>query len=668
MQRRTMLGGAAGALWSAFALASAANAEERPSMPELTGPPSAGPYDVTFPEHPRELRYGSCSEARLTAAHVDLITPRLKSYMEGSAPSFPGFTVLAARRGVVVKHEAGGHRLRYSGWDDATETAVELPESERLPAETGTVYDLASISKLFTATVTGRLIDDHVVDLKLPVAEYLPEFDSVDPAKSPITLEQLLSHTSGMISFINLYDKPDDAARMAAIYAQPLRRVPGSGYEYSDLNLIVLGKVLERVTGQRLDELVAAYVCEPLGLKDTGYNPADRSRTAATEYQPWTGRGTVHGEVHDENAWAFGGVAGHAGVFATAWDLAVFGQMILNGGRYGDAEVLSEATARLVFTDMNAGMGESAARGIGWQLGQRWYMDAMSSPVTVGHTGYTGTSIVLDPLAGTLLVLLTNRVHPTRNRGTASAYRRAASRPLGRAVPVRPERGRDAWYAGQVDASTATLTAALPRPTDRATVGFALWYDTEATDLAVLETSPDGTVWTPVPLDLRTEDHCWRTEGAFSGYSGRQWIRASAALPDGTALLRWRYTSDPVYQGRGVYVDDAEVREGRAVLWEDGDGVEAVGWERVRDLRDRARGVAVGEPVHDLVALRVDDLVLGVGVVPGDHLARAQLVGRGAAPELGHERLDLAVVEDHRVGLVAEEARAPVGVGGGDRV
>lgn len=667
MQRRTMLGGAAGALWSAFALGSRANAEERPSMPDPTGPPSAGPYDVTFPEHPLELRYGPCSEARLTAAHVDLITPQLKSYMEGSAPSFPGFTVLAARRGVVVLHEAGGHRLRYSGWDEETETAIELPESERLPAETGTVYDLASISKLFTATVTGRLIDDHVVDLKLPVVDYLPEFDSADPAKSPITLEMLLSHTSGMISFINLYDKPDDAARMAAIYAQPLRRAPGSGYEYSDLNLIVLGKVLERATGQGLAELVAELVCEPLGLKDTGYNPVDRMRTAATEYQPWTGRGTVHGEVHDENAWAFGGVAGHAGVFATAWDLAVFGQMILNGGRYGDAEILSESTARMVFTDMNAGMGEAAARGLGWQLGQRWYMDAMSSPVTVGHTGYTGTSIVLDPLAGTLLVLMTNRVHPTRSRGTASAYRRAASRPLGRAVPVRPARGRDAWYAGQADATTATLTAVLPRPSDRATARFSLWYDTEATDLAVLEASPDGSAWTPVPLELRTEDHCWRTEGAFSGYSGRQWIGATAVLPDGTARLRWRYTSDPVYQGRGVYVDGVEVREGRAVLWE-GDGFEAVGWSRSRDLGHGVGRVAVGEPVHDLVALRVDHLLLGVGVVPGDHLARAELVGRGALPERGDEALDLGVVEDHRVGLVAEEAGAPAGIGGGDRV
>ncbi|GAA2135284.1 serine hydrolase [Glycomyces algeriensis] len=574
-----MLGGAAGAAL-ALAFASRANAEEIPSMPELTGPPTAGPYDVTFPETPARLRYGSCREARLTPAHIARIAPGLDAFMEGPAPAFPGYTVLAARDGVVVEHAAGGHRLRYSGWDEATKTAVELPREELLPAARDTVYDLASISKLFTATVTGALMDEGRIDLKLPVVDYLPDFDALDPQKTPITLGHLLSHTSGMIAFINLYDLPDEQSRMEAIYARPLRRPPGSGYEYSDLNLIVLGKILEIVAEKPLDVLVDEIICEPLGLRDTGYNPVDRARTAATEFQPWTGRSVVHGQVHDENAWAFGGVAGHAGVFATAWDLAVFGQMILNGGRHDGTEVLTENTARLVFTDMNAGMGESAARGLGWQLGQRWYMDAMSSPVTVGHTGYTGTSLVLDPLAGTLLVLLTNRVHPTRNRGTASAYRRAASRPMGRAVPVRIK--DRAWYAGQADAATATLTGMLPRAVSGAKASFKLWYDTEATDVGVLEASPDGAVWTAVPLDLRTEDHCWRVEGVFSGFAGRQWIDAEAVLPQGTSRVRWRYTSDPNYQGRGVYVEKVRVREGRALLCEDAD-LEPDGWELVGD-------------------------------------------------------------------------------------
>ncbi|MEU6859238.1 serine hydrolase domain-containing protein [Glycomyces sp. NPDC046736] len=548
-------------------------------MPELTGPPDAGPYDVTFPESPLRLRSGTARQARLTAEHLDRVAPELDLHLEGPAPSFPGYTVLGARHGVVALHEAGGHRLRYSGWDEAAKAPIELPEDEWEEATEDTVYDLASISKLFTATVTGALMDDGLVDLKSQVVEYLPEFDSTDPQKTPITLGQLLSHTSGMISFIKLYDLPDDEARMAAIYAHPLRREPGSGYEYSDLNLIVLAKILEAVSGKGLDELVAEIVCEPLGLTDTGYNPPDAGRTAATEYQPWTGRGLVRGEVHDENAWGFGGVAGHAGVFATAWDLAVFGQMILNGGRYGNAEILTESTARLVFTNQNAGMGESAARGLGWQLDQRWYMDAMNSPVTVGHTGYTGTSLVLDPLAGTLLVLLTNRVHPTRDWGTASAYRRAASRPFGRAVPVRPRTGTHSWFAGLADESAATLTAALPRGAER--VEFALWYDTEVSDPAAFEASVDGETWTPVPVDLRVDDHRWESDGTFSGFSGRQWIDARAELPSGAVAVRWTYTSDPLYQGRGVYVDKVKARGRRTSVI---DGFEAVGWEQVRDL------------------------------------------------------------------------------------
>nr|WP_277606007.1 serine hydrolase [Glycomyces sp. L485] len=509
--------------------------------------------------------------------------------MEGPTPSFPGFTVLAALDGVVVKHAAAGHRLRYASWEDETDTAVELPADQWEPTSTDTLFDLASISKLFTATVTGRLIDEGL-DLAAPVVEYLPEFDGLDPAKTPITMGQLLSHASGMISFIRLYDLPDDRARMEEIYARPLRRAPGSGYEYSDLNLIVLAEALERATGSGLDDLVAEFVTGPLGMADTGYNPPPEAlhRVAATEYQPWTGRGMIRGSVHDENAWSFGGVAGHAGIFSTAWDLAVFGQMVLNGGRYGDATVLSEATARLVFTDASPGLGAGAARGLGWQLGQRWYMEAMSSPVTAGHTGYTGTSIVLDPLAGTMLVLLSNRVHPTRGRGTVSSYRRAASRPMGRAVPVTPRTGREAWYSGQADGTTATLTAPLHAPVDRGSVEFALWYDTESSDVGTLEASADGETWTSVPLDLCAGGHRWQTDGSFAGFSGRQWIDARAELPDGTGRLRWTYASGPDYQGRGVYVDKVRVRQGWKIVFnsslpQDDSRFEAEGWYPSRD-------------------------------------------------------------------------------------
>lgn len=403
-------------------------------------PAALGPEDVVFPEAPHRLRRGDASEAGLLGERIDRIVPEVAAFLEGPAPALPGFVVLAARDGLVVEHAAAGHRVRYERWNEEAGAAVALPPEQWEAASPDTVFDLASISKLFTATVAGRLIDEGRIDLADPVLAHLPEFDGLDAAKTPVTVGQLLSHTSGMVAFANLYDLPDDEARMAKIRALPLRREPGSGYEYSDLNLIVLAAILERVTGGRLDELVAEFVTGPLGMTDTGYNPSPevRCRTAATEWQPWTGRGMIRGTVHDENAWAFGGVAGHAGVFATAWDLAVFGQTILNGGRYGDVSILSEETTRLVFRNRNPRLGASAARGLGWQLDQRWYMDSMSSPVTAGHTGYTGTSIVLDPVTGTMLILLGNRVHPSRGRGADSAYRRAASRLLGRSVPSGP--------------------------------------------------------------------------------------------------------------------------------------------------------------------------------------------------------------------------------------
>ncbi|GAB4000745.1 serine hydrolase domain-containing protein [Glycomyces albus] len=578
-----MIAGAAGTAAAALGGGARAAAQETP-MHEDTGPPVTGPDDVVFPSRPHLLRDGGAAEAGLVAEHVARIGPETAAHLDGPAPSFPGFVVLAARDGVVVEHRAEGHRVRYASWDAENGAPVELPPDQWEEATLDTIYDLASISKLFTATVAGRFAQDGLIEFDAPVVEYLPAFGFDDLAKNTITVGQLLSHTAGQAAWINLYDLPDDESRMAAIFTEPLRRAPGSGYQYSDLNLIVLGKLLERVGDAGLDELVAEYITGPLGMDDTGYNPPpdELGRVAATEYQPWTGRGMIRGEVHDENAWAFGGVAGHAGVFSTARDLAVFGQTVLNGGAYGGARVLEEKTARLVFTDTNAHLGSSAARGLGWQLHQRWYMDAMTSPVTAGHTGYTGTSIVLDPLNGTLLVLLANRVHPTREWGTVSSYRRSAARPLGRAVPVRPRTGRESWYSGQADGTTATLTADLGETVAGGEADFALWFDTEYSDIGSFEASADGRTWEPVPLRFSAGEYRWETDGAFSGYSGRDWIDAEATLPDGTGMVRWSYASDPAYQGRGIYVDKIRVRRG---------------WETVFNgarKRDRARLEADG--------------------------------------------------------------------------
>jgi CubicO group peptidase (beta-lactamase class C family) len=365
------------------------------------------------------LRTGSPREAGLREEHVARLVPVAE---ERLGRDYPGFVLLAARDGVIVTHAARGWAVRWRG--------------ERVPMRPDTVFDIASLTKLFTAVVVARLAERGVLDLDAPVGRYLPGFRPVVP------VWRLLTHTAGLPPWADLGPYPDNAARLAAIGEADLAYPPGTGYAYSDLGLIAAGAVAEAAAGRPLDELVAAHVTRPLGLADTGFTPppALLPRIAATEYQPGTGRGLVRGEVHDENAYYLGGVAGHAGIFSTAADLAALAQAMLNGGRLGERRLLSEEWTRRVLTNHNAGLGPAAARGLGWQLDQPWYMDALASPGSFGHTGFTGTSLVADPRTGSLLVLLTNRVHPSRERGTDSAYRRAPARVLARAagLPVPP--------------------------------------------------------------------------------------------------------------------------------------------------------------------------------------------------------------------------------------
>ncbi|RAJ71551.1 CubicO group peptidase (beta-lactamase class C family) [Streptomyces sp. Amel2xB2] len=569
-----------------------------PYARQKAGPPTVTPDDLDF--RPRTLRPGSPQRAGLLPGEVARMVPAAEEYMRPGPdrphPSHPGFVLLAARNGIVVEHAARGHALRYASWDASAGKPVELPRDEWVPMREDTLFDMASVSKLFTSIVLVSQAEKGAVDLDAPVARLLPEFAASDPAKSRIVVRQLVNHTSGMQADIDLQPYPDNKARLAAIYKEPLENAPGEKYTYSDLNLITAGRMLEKITGKGLDELVAEVITEPLGMTDTGYNPpkSKLERIAATEYMPWTGRGMVRGSVHDEKAYYLGGVAGHAGVFSTAADMAVFGQMVLNGGTYGGHRVLGEKWVRAMITNENAGMGEDAARGLGWQLDQRFYMDALTSPVTTGHTGYTGPCLVADPIAGTLFVLLTNRVHPTRDWGTVSDYRRAPARHLARAVPVRPAVAREAWYAGQRDEDTGTLRVPLREPVRKdAALRFQVWYDTQPTDVCTVEATTDArpdddAAWRPVPLKFSAGRHSWDSKGDFAGFSARRWLHAEGALPDGVTGVRWRYVTDEEQQGRGVYLDDIRVLNGRRPVFSsvrprDNALVRAEGWKLSRD-------------------------------------------------------------------------------------
>ncbi|MFC7273089.1 serine hydrolase [Paractinoplanes rhizophilus] len=541
-------------------------------------PPAVTAADIHFTPG-QTVRYGSAVEAGLIPGYVHRIAGDIAAYTSPSPtyPEYAGAVVLAAHNGIVVAHETTGYALRY-----ADDKPTELPPDQWIPMRRDTIFDIASMTKLFTSIAAVQLIQAGRIGLDSPVADYLPAFAA--NGKGAITVRNLLTHTSG------LPPDPDpslcayatDDERWAAVYAVAPTAPPDTTYVYSDLNMMTLGRVVEVVTGQTLDRVVARRITGPLGLTDTMFNPPAslRPRIAAEEYQPWTGRGIVWGAVHDENAYCLGGVSGHAGVFSTARDLAVLAQTMLNGGRYRHARILSEPGTRLLFTNFNEAYA-GHAHGLGFELDQRFYMDALSSPVTAGHTGYTGTSIVVDPLSHSYVILLSNRVHPSRNWGSNNPARRAVARDLALALPVRPVSGRTAWFSGAADATTSTLTV----PVSGARLAFDLWYDTEATDVGYLESSADGGAsWQLVPFALRAGADRWATDGTFSGFAGRRWLSASATLPAGATEFRWRYTTDPAYQGRGVRVDGIRVLGPHGTVFDDRRPADAArvrldGWE-----------------------------------------------------------------------------------------
>ncbi|MBM0258909.1 serine hydrolase domain-containing protein [Micromonospora sp. 4G55] len=590
--RRLALGLAVAILGTTAPATGAAGAPLR----DESGPPVVTPADIDFRHD--TLRPGSAREVGLLPAPVDRLPADLAAYLQPTPdhpgyPAYAGAVVLAAKDGVVVQHAAVGTAVRYAAVGPPPGlVGVELPADQQIPMRPDTVFDLASVSKLFTTIVTMQQVERGRVDLDAPVARYVPEFAA--GGKEAVTVRMLLTHTSGLPAFTPLWSRyPTPAERFAAALATPLAAPPGTRYVYSDLGLIALGVLVERVTGRPLADLVRDGVTAPLGMTDTGYNPGPelRSRIAATEYQPYAGRGMVWGEVHDENAWSLGGVAGHAGIFSTAADLSLLCQSLLNGGEYRGRRILRADTVRAMLVNYNAPLEAAypeSDRGLGFELNKHWYMMGLSSPVAFGHTGFTGTSIVIDPLSHSFVILLSNRVHPDRGWGSNNVARRAVARDLAEAMPVRP-RSREAWRADPRDLATVTLTAPLRRAAQGGgAASFLLWYDTEPRyDSTRFEVSTDGgRTWAPARMLLRHGDRRWTSDGTVTGYGGRAWWQVSVALPDQATHLRWSSSTDGSGQGRGVYVDRVVAGDRDGVLF-DGEGVDAAllvadGWSPAR--------------------------------------------------------------------------------------
>ncbi len=332
--------------------------------------------------------------------------------------AFPGaVAIVGTRSGILARHAVGTLNWGNSAAPD-----------ER------TLWDLASLTKVIALTsAVAHLSQQGRIDVEAPVQRYLPDWRG--PGKDRVRVKDLLTHSSGMPSWRPLYKETetrDEALRL--VLTTPLDTTPGVRMVYSDLGAILLGQIVERVSGLPLERYVARHIFEPLGMRETMFRPPAslRARIAPTEYDPWRQR-HVHGEVHDENAYRLGGVSSHAGLFSTAADLTLIARMYLNGGSLNGAHVLDSATI-VRFT--RAENRQFSHRALGWETANGANSGGRHmSGRAFGHTGFTGTSIWIDPQRDVFIILLTNRVNPTRENRKIGGVRIALADAVMALVP-----------------------------------------------------------------------------------------------------------------------------------------------------------------------------------------------------------------------------------------
>ncbi|MET9190242.1 serine hydrolase domain-containing protein [Streptomyces tendae] len=373
------------------------------------------------------LRGDTPERAGLDPGQLRRVVADVHDLTTGERPWAAGAVVAVGRGPVLAVEEAAGWAVRYSSYDPHTDAGMELPADSRVPMSVDTPFDLASLTKLFTAVAAVQQIERGTLGIDAEVGAYLPDFRAA--AEHRVTVRQLLTHTSGLRPELPLYDHAafaDKEARLRRLRAEPPVGVPGT-YCYSDLNMLLLQQVLERITGRGLDVLVRDGITRPLGMTATRFGPCPGAAATEDQRRPWAkaDRGMLRGVVHDENAWALGGVAGHAGLFSTGRDLAVFCRTLLAGGSHGPARILGPDFVELLL----------AEPGLGFALDQPWFMGELAGRGAAGHTGFTGTMLVLDRATDTFAVLLANTVHP-RRRAPDNRPRAALCTGVARAVRV----------------------------------------------------------------------------------------------------------------------------------------------------------------------------------------------------------------------------------------
>ena len=319
--------------------------------------------------------------------------------------AFPGATMAVGYRGKVSYHAFG--KLSY----DSNSAATKID----------TMYDLASLTKVVvTTTLVEKLVEGDFPSplfLDAPIERYLPEWSSGPQPewRHRVTVRNLMTHTSGLPPFKEYWrTSKGKADTLSKIFAEPLEYEPGTKVVYSDLGIILMAEIIQRLTGKPLDQLAREYIFDPLGMSSSMYNPPKKlwPEIAPTEIDNQLRHRLVQGEVHDENAYAIGGVSGHAGVFSTSPDLAAFCQMLLNRGVYAHQRIVK----RLTLSEFTAPQALAKdTRTLGWVVpteggSSGHYFSAHS----YGHTGFTGTTMWIDPDRQLFVALLTNRVNPTR--------------------------------------------------------------------------------------------------------------------------------------------------------------------------------------------------------------------------------------------------------------
>jgi CubicO group peptidase (beta-lactamase class C family) len=296
-----------------------------------------------------------------------------------------------------------------------------LDPADRRRPDDRTVWDLASLTKVVgTTTAVLALVAEGRVALDSPAVRYLPQWAGGSPA---VTVRHLLTHSAGLPAGRPYYRTAATREEaLAQLFETRPDTAPGGRYLYSDIGFLLLGQLVETVRGAPLDEVVAATLSRPLGLRDTRFRPPASwvRRTAPTEMDPWRGR-QVRGEVHDENAVRFGGVAGHAGLFSSGRDLARVAQLLLRRGEWNGRPVLPSATLGEFLRLQQPLLSH---RALGWETPSGTNSaGARLSPRAAGHTGFTGTSLWVDPDRDLFVILLTNRVNPSRQNTRIGAVR-----------------------------------------------------------------------------------------------------------------------------------------------------------------------------------------------------------------------------------------------------